>query len=100
MTREDTFEALREELAARGYRDADASDDTSGFAVSNRVRNGGHDFPEAIEHGTATVLAVMVLDQDVQLIVHRDVPLVDDGTWYAQWPSYQARRVKAVASTP
>ncbi len=86
-----TREALQAEMESRGYVEIHEHDVTR-FRTGQRVRNHGHQWSEAIDRGTATVLAVMFKEKsawtqswgspDVELIVQRD-----DGT-IGQWANY------------
>ncbi|BDZ52388.1 hypothetical protein GCM10025867_46290 (plasmid) [Frondihabitans sucicola] len=81
------------DLLERGYKPID---EFGGITVGTRVRNTGHQYPAAYQHGTATVVAVMEKSPSSwsQYYGARDIEIVvdvDDKTWGTKthaWASY------------
>jgi hypothetical protein len=95
------FERDHQALIEAGYEDVA---EYAGIKVGARVRHVGHQWPEAFERGSATVLAVMRKDPsawaqtyrrpDVELLVELDRPFIA-GSCLAQLADYHVLVIPA-----
>jgi hypothetical protein len=93
------YATIRAELEESGYRDVEHET----LRPGRRVRHRGERYPEAYDHGTGVILAVMEKPnsawsadwggRDIELIVLRDRPMFEDWSRLSQVADYHVQVV-------